>query len=81
LLLHIASFDDGCKHIHFIWGESGIIYLLLEGIPRKGKSLTKLFRHLTSMEKNSSVMLHDWVPTFLSVGCCGYVFLSKYRDG
>jgi hypothetical protein len=33
--------EGGYGHIHFIQGEAGILYLLGEGIPRKGRSLAE----------------------------------------
>lgn len=33
--------EGGYGHMHFIQGEAGILYLLGEGIPRKGRSLAE----------------------------------------
>ena len=55
-------FDGGCKYIHFLWGEPGIIYLLWKGIPRKGRLLAE-----GSVLSRYFIILCDWVPMVISV--------------
>jgi hypothetical protein len=43
LLIHIILFDGECKCIHLTQSESGINYLLCEGMTMKGSSLTEPF--------------------------------------